>query len=468
MSRRFALRAFVSHYADVIAGSWRERPRAPRYQPGHEIDFLPAELELIERPSHPAARWTLWLGLGLGVGITLLFIFGKLDIVASSTGHLFPAGRVKNVQAAVQGVVAKLYVADGDRVRAGDLLMSLDKTQSANDLEKLDQSMQALRIAVAREKAALQGSDRVAFNTTSGSPSGELPMASAQLLHAELAEQRAKLGNFDGEIAKRRAEIEGVKATVRGLQASLPLAEKEEALFKELFAQRLVTLPELTEKQRMAITQSAELGRVSARLLELEAEIASFESRRGATVAEFSRNQREAMVGNTDKLAQLQNDRAKAVLRHSLTDIRSPIAGTVQQFNQRTLGAVVQTGQTMMVIVPDESFEVETLIDNKDIGFVSAGQPVNIMLDAYPFSRYGVLHGRVRSIANDSVKPNRRDSGFVVRITLLPDRFNVDGKPVVLTSGMSARVDIKTGRQSLGSYFLKPLVEAFSRSLHER
>lgn len=468
MSRRFALKALLSHYADVIAESWRDRPRAPRYQPGHEIDFLPAELELIERPSHPAARWSLGLGLGLGVGVVLLFIFGKLDIVASSTGQLFPAGRVKNVQSALQGVVAKLYVADGDRVRTGDLLMSLDQIQSANDLEKLDQSMQALRFAVARGKAALQGRDLVVSNPTQGSPSSELPMASAQLLHAELAEQRAKLGNINGEIAKRRAEIQGVKATVRGLQGSLPLAEKEEALFKEMFAERLVTLPELTEKQRTAITQSAELGRVSARLPELEAEIAAFESRRSATVAEFSRIQREALVGNSDKLAQLQNDRAKAVLRHSLTDIRSPIAGTVQQFNQHTLGAVVQTGQTMMVIVPDESFEVETLIDNKDIGFVSSGQPVNIMLDAYPFSRFGVLHGRVRSIANDAVKPNRRDSGFVVRITLLPDRFNVDGKPVVLTSGMSARVDIKTGRQSLGSFFLKPLVEAFSRSLHER
>ena len=468
MSRRFALKAFLSHYGDVIAGSWHDRPRAPRYQPGHEIDFLPAELELVERPSHPAARWSLLLCLGLGVGVTLLFTFGKVDIVASSAGHLVPAGRVKNVQSALQGVVAKLYVADGDRVRAGDLLMSLDQTQSANDLEKLDQGMQALRFALARESAALLGNDRVASNPASGRPPSDLSVASAQLLHAELSEQRAKLADFDGEIAKRRAEIDGVKASVSGLQASLPLADNEEALFREMAAQRLVTLPELGEKQRTAITQRAELGRESARLPELEAEIASFESRRSATVAEFSRIQGEAMAGNVDKLAQLQNDRAKAVLRHSLTDIRSPITGTVQQFNQHTLGAVVQTGQTLMDIVPDESFEVETLVDNKDIGFVAPGQAVNLMLDAYPFSRYGVLHGRVRSIANDSVQPNHHDAGFVVRITLLPDRFNVDGKPVVLTSGMSARIDIKTGRQSLGSYFIKPLIEAFSRSMHER
>jgi hemolysin D len=151
-----------------------------------------------------------------------------------------------------------------------------------------------------------------------------------------------------------------------------------------------------------------------------------------------------------------------------LLSLTAPVAGTVQQLSVHTLGGVVTTAQSLMEIVPDDVLEVEASIENKDIGFVEAGQEASVKIDAFPYTQYGYLKGKVVAVANDSVPDKKTGLVFTARIKLPSDILRVNGKAVSIMPGMQVTADIRTGKRSVASYFLSPLVENVQESMRER
>ncbi|MER9313267.1 HlyD family efflux transporter periplasmic adaptor subunit [Mesorhizobium australicum] len=165
--------------------------------------------------------------------------------------------------------------------------------------------------------------------------------------------------------------------------------------------------------------------------------------------------------------------------------LKSPVAGRVQQLEVNTLGEVVQTGQKLMVIVPDGTkLEIEAMLLNRDKGFVHEGQEVRVKLEAFPFTRYGTLDGKVLTVSNDAIpagapqqpstakEESARDSAgplvFPVRIALNETSIRVEGRHVVLTPGMSVTAEVKTGNRRVLEYLLDPLMEMTDGAFHER
>jgi hemolysin D len=189
------------------------------------------------------------------------------------------------------------------------------------------------------------------------------------------------------------------------------------------------------------------------------------------------------------KAAGLTADLSKAEQRLKLQELTAPVAGIVQQLAVHTLGGVVSPAQTLMVIVPSDSpLEVEAMISNRDIGFVHAGDDVEIKVDTFDFTRYGLLHGKVRTISSDSIaretndKQNDKVAGspeatsepagqqltYAARISVNSQEIRVEDKAVRLSPGMAVTAEIKTGSRRIIGYLLSPVLKYGQESFRER
>lgn len=143
--------------------------------------------------------------------------------------------------------------------------------------------------------------------------------------------------------------------------------------------------------------------------------------------------------------------------------------GTVQQLAVHTVGGVVTEAQPLMMIVPrDKALEVEAFVDNKDIGFVRPGQPAEVKIETFQYTKYGTIHARIASVSHDAINDEKRGLIYSARVRMERSTIDVDGTPVNLGPGMAVSVEIKTGRRRVIEYFLSPLMQYGNESLRER
>lgn len=168
------------------------------------------------------------------------------------------------------------------------------------------------------------------------------------------------------------------------------------------------------------------------------------------------------------KAAGLTQELLKAERRDRLTRLTSPVDGSVQQLAIHTNGGVVTEAQPLMVIVPkDQPVEVEAMLENKDIGFVRPGQEVEIKVETFTFTKYGVVHGRVISVSEDAIEDERRGLLYSMRIQLGQGHIRVGSADVPLTAGMAISVEVKTDKRKVIEYFLSSLKQYANEGLDE-
>ena len=162
-------------------------------------------------------------------------------------------------------------------------------------------------------------------------------------------------------------------------------------------------------------------------------------------------------------------EKRKAEQRLSQFTLTSPIDGSVQDLAIHTIGGVVTPAQVLMQIVPDDGpIEVEAWIENQDIGFVHSGQHVELKINAFNFTKYGVLTGKVAALSEDATQDRQDKQRYRALITLDRDTMDVDGKPVRLSPGMAVSAEIETGKRRVIEFFLSPLLRYKDESLKER
>ena len=463
----------LRRYLAVFSAAWTIRDQLePPERRKHEREFLPAHLELVDTPVHPAPRWTMRTIVVLALVALLLAIFGRLDIVAVAKGKLIPSARVKIIQPAITGVVRQIFVRDGQRVSAGQPLVELDTTQAAADAHKAKAARIDAALASARAQALLTaqqtGSSPSLARVEDASPGQH---ASAQRFAEGVYREYAdKLSGARAELLKREAELSTTLHEVAKLKATVPLARKEAEDYRTLARDNYVAQHDYLGKEQAALEHEHELAAQQSHARELAAGIAAQRSAIESTTSQFRREQLDALDKATQQLTQNLDEETKAETRQRLLTLYSPVAGTVQQLSVHTLGGVVTTAQSLMEIVPDDAVEVEARVENKDIGFVNAGQDAVIKIDAFPYTQYGYMTGKVVSVSNDAVQDKDRKLGltFVARMRLPTSQIHVNNKLINLTPGMEVTAEIKTGHRRVAGYFLDPLVQNAQESLRER
>src|SRR3984957_20464921 len=378
-------------------------PVDPGARGREELEFLPAALEIVETPPSP---------IGRAIGATLIGLFllaliwttlGHVDIVATAAGKIIPTGYSKVIQPFETGVVRAILVTNGQNVNAGDVLIELDSTINEGETNHLRGDLQSAQLDIARLRAALTDTDDplAAFHPPEGANSALIAMQ-RQFLMAQVTEHRAKIAALDGQRAQKEAELGTIAATVDKLEAVIPTIEERVNIRKALseYSNRLQyyeVLQQLTESQQERLVQKSHLK-------EARAAVGAIIETRGQTKAEYRRTIFGELAEAERKAGGLAADLSKAEQRTKLQQLTAPVSGMVQQLAVHTVGGVVTPAQALMVIVPSDSqLEVEAKVNNHDIGFVHAGDEVEIKVDTFDFTRYGLLQGRVLSISSDSI-----------------------------------------------------------------
>lgn len=472
MNMKFqALIALLSRYSTVFREAWQvrrendSRPRLP-----HERAFLPAHLELVETPVHPLPMWTMRIVVALAVLVVLIALIGKLDIVAVAPGKLIPKEQVKTIQPALTGVVRRILVRDGQRVQVGQLLMELDTTQAAADADKARSSRVDAALTAKRSEALLTAQTKGTSPTLAkvNDASDEQQIEAQHFAEGIYAEYRDKLNSSQAELMKREAELGTTRQQIAKLQATAPLARRQANDYASLVNEKYVARTDYLDKEQTALNQEHELAAQRSHAQELTAAITQQRAEIAALTSQYRRQQLDALDKANQQLAQSRNDETKADTRQKLLSLTAPVAGTVQQLKIHTLGGVATAASPVMDIVPDDTLEVEANIENKDIGFVKVGQPAVVKVDAFPYTRYGFLHGTIETVSNDATQDRRRGLTFPVRIRLATNRIRANDTWINLTPGMTVSAEIKTGKRSVAHYFLDPVIQTGQESLRER
>lgn len=374
------------------------------------------------------------------------------------------------MQSADAGVVRAIHVRNGDVVRKGQALLDLDPTLAGADLAQAEKALAAAELEIARNRAiadAFSGRG-LRFVAPPGTPA-DVADTQRRLIAAQLAAIDATTASLSAARASSLSDASAARAQVAKLGDTVPLLDRQIANMKRLDEEGYAPGARLIELQRqrrqeagdrdVAITQIAR-GQSEARKLDGQIRETREQARQTA-LADLAKAEGDAILRREEV--------TKARQKNAFQRLVASVDGTVQQMEVHTIGGVVEPAKPLMVIVPSSAgLEVEARILNKDVGFVRLGQEASVKLEAFSFTRYGAVPGRVRAISRDAVQD--KELGLVYIATIVLDRAYVDanGQRHALSPGLTATVDIRTGTRSIISYLLSPLQTTVSQAARER
>lgn len=450
---------------------------------------MPAALEIVETPASPTQRAVAYAIMALFCIALAWACFGHVDIIASAKGKVIPSGRTKVIQPFETGVVRAIHVHDGQTVRVGEPMIELDPTMNDADWKHLANDLLAARLDVARLQAALADGDPLAnFNPPEDAPA-DLIAVQRKFLIDQIAEQKAKLAVLDRQRQQKEAERETIAATIGKLNASLPVMQERLDIRKTLYEHTTGSKANYLELLQSAVEEEHELNVQKRRYDEISAALATITEQQAQAIEEYRRTRFGELAEAERKARGLSEDLVKAQHRAALQLLSAPVDGTVQQLAVHTIGGVVTPAQTLLVLVPlDSHLEIEAMVQNRDIGFVNAGQDVGVKVDAFNFNRYGLIHGKVVNLSPDAItrekppgksdntrltmddtsEPSGQELVYAARISLERSQMQVEDKLVDLAPGMAVTVEIKTGSRRIISYLLSPLLKYKQEALRER
>ena len=378
---------------------------------------------------------------------------------------MVPTSQVQIIQTVDGGVVEALLVREGQVVEAGELLLRVDPTRFVSNMQESRVGQLALQAKALRLEALTRG--------TAFTPSRELlreaPDVVAQemsLYQSRRAEILAQVSISQNQLAQRQQELNEVRARREQAERSMELMTKEVNATRPLVATGAVSEVEVLRLEREAARLRGDREQATAQIARVQSSILEA-SRKIEEVQLSSRNLMSAELSETmSKLASLSEGGRALEDKVKHTDIKSPVRGTIKRLLVNTVGAVVQPGKEVVEVVPlDDTLILEVQIPPKDIGFLRPSQEAMVKFTAYDFSIYGGLMAEVINIGADSVLDEKGNAFFHIRVRTHKPSL---GPHLPIIPGMVAQVDILTGKKTVLSYLLKPVLRAKSNALTER
>lgn len=434
-----------------------------------------ALFEIETREPSVASRRVLKMVCVLFGVLIVWAIFARLDIVAVAQGRLVPATYVKIVQPAEAGIVREIRVREGERVQAGQVLIRLDPTLSNSDHAAVGRELHLQQLQLRRISAELQG-------TLMKREAEDDPALFAQVEAQRLSHRQAFLDTLAQQVAmKERAskDIAAAQESLKKLEVTLPSYRRTAAAYEKLAEEKLVSALQAEEKVREATEKSQDLETQRAAVAAAEATFTQAISALAEAKSRYESDLHQARQTAMAEANRLEQQLAKVNFQQGLLELRAPQAGIVKELATTTIGAVVEPGTVLLSLVPhDEPLLAEVEIENKDIGFVAQAQSVRVKLTAYPFQKYGMLEGIVKTIsadasarngnATDSSEQPMREPAFRALIELNQQMLAASGQHLPLSAGMQVSAEIVQGRRTVLEYLLSPVQRVMSEAAMER
>ncbi len=437
-----------------------------------QYEFLPAAEEIIETPAAPFGAVVIWLtAILLALALAWAYL-GQIDIVAVGNGRVSNDGSVKVVQSASYGVVKRITAQEGQRVHKGDVLVELDKTTAEKELATTAQSLNIARAErdILRRLAMGNGADDI---INSAGVSDEAKAVLREFTASQLALVGAKEQALKGSIASHQRQLQFNQQTKTQLEGEVQKLKDRQTKVKQKLEsanaiERIRLQNELdTLEQRITTANSAATSQ-GQQVLQSQLTLAQAQSQSQVSLAETNSSIGGQVITQEQRIAELENNLAKAKRALEQTAITAPVDGTILALNTRTIGGVVNVAERIAQIVPDNDLlYVDVTLDNQDVGFVRVGQRVVVKVATYPFQRYGYLEGTVENISPDAIQDEKKGLVYKAKVKLSGANSSKKNR-LKLLPGMSVSAEITTGKRRIIEFFLDPLMTHVDDSLKVR
>lgn len=431
-------------------------------------EFMPAALEISEAPPAPFGRIIALTIATFFVIAVAWACWGTIDVVAITQGQTVPTGRVKTLQPLETGVIRAIHIEEGDHVDAGQIVLELDPTDALANVESLEFDLVQAQLDAA-VAIGLLGEVVPEKIELPANIDPILTQSTRWLLEDRLKKHHAAQSGIESEILRLAATDRAAQIELTKIADTLPLIQERLSAQEMLLERGITQKPLVLSLRQEMIERQAALASTIERQSEVAATIASLEQRQielhSTFRAEAAQQHRDALR----RISTTEQSLLKERQRREYSQLRAPVSGIVNQLAVSTIGAVVGTGDQLLTIVPDDTpLQVEAMLLNKDIGFVEEGDKAELKLEAFPFTRYGTVHGTLKSISEDAIIHEQFGPVYKAVVALDRQHIVVEGRKISLSPGMNLTAEIKTGKRRIIEFFLSPLLRYKDEAIRER
>jgi len=412
------------------------------------------------------ARIVIWLSVASLFILLLWSAFAVLDEVTRGEGKVIPSRQIQILQSMDGGIISEILAREGQTVKAGDLLLKVDPTRMVSSLRENQSQYLALLAKAARLRALAEGS-RFVPPAEVANQAPEIVEQERSLYESRRAELDATIGVARQQSSQRSQELISMRARREQAAQSYTLTARELDMTRPLVRTGAVSDVELLRLEREVARYRGERDSANADIPRIESSVAEANRKIQELDLTFRNVARSELSEVNAKLSTLSEGSTALEDRVKQTEIRSPVNGTVKQLKVNTVGGVVQPGKDVIELVPsDDALLLEAKVLPRDIAFLRPGQKALVKFTAYDFAVYGGLEATLEQIGADSVVDEKGNAYFVVRVRTLSNTIGHQKLPII--PGMVAEVDILTGKKTVLSYLLKPILRAKAKALTER
>jgi HlyD family secretion protein len=413
-------------------------------------------------------RVTLYAVLALILAAVVWASLSQIDKLVVGRGRLVTPLPNLVVSSLEPGILRAIEVRIGQVVRQGEVLAHLDPTFTGADVGQLRSRSQTLALEIQRLESELAGADVAA--AIGAAPQQQLQV---ELLAERRAAYAARLRQFDETIRGLQASLETNTRDQQAQARRVKSLEDLEAMHKALETKQMGSKANLlgVETQRLEVERDYTVA--VNRRQEIERQIAATEAERDTFAKSWRQAAMEKLSTAMQSREEVNEQLAKAERRSELGTLSAPADAIVLEIGKKSVGSVVQGAETLFVLVPlDAPLEAEVEVSPSDVGEIRVGDTARIKIDAYPFQKHGVIEGRVRNVSADTFSRPTPVGGpvyyYLVRLDLTDTGLQNLPVPPRLLPGMTLGGEIRTGRRTVISYFLYPLIRTLDESLRER
>lgn len=383
---------------------------------------------------------------------------------------------VKKVQHPTGGIVGELRVREGDEVKAGDILVRLDETQTLANAMIVTQGVDELHARQARLEAEKDNADKITFPKAllerSGAPNSEAArsiVAERALFDLRKQARAGQKAQLTERISQLLEEIKGYTGQVEAKQKEVDLIHQELDGVRTLWKKNLVPITRLTSLERDTARLEGERSQLAGAIAQSKGKIAEVQLQIIQIDQDLRTEVGKDLIETRSKLSELSERKTAAVDQLNRIDIRAPQSGRVHELSVHTVGGVIAPGEQIMLIVPDtDALAVEVKIAPHDITQVYLGQAATVRFSSFDQTATPEVEGTVSLVSPDLTQDQRTGvSYYMIRIAVKPDQLKKLGTDKLMP-GMPADVFIKTAGRTVLSYLTKPLMDQAERAFRER
>jgi len=451
-----------------------------------ELDYVDDKTAALLLNTPNSARVMLWVMVIFFVLAGLWASWAEIDKVTVGQGKVVPSSQIQVVQNLEGGLVKEILVREGQRVEKGQQLLLIDDTRFRSDYREREQQVANLTASVLQLSASITSvvideefedanwqsavqinPNRLAFPPGLVESQPGLVARQRAEYRQDLDKLRNQLSVIDQQVKQKQQDLVEIQARVRNLRESYRFADKELEITRPLAEEGVVPRIELLKLQRQVNDTRRELTSSELKIPVMQSAIREAMLSRIDAAQKFRSEQQEKLNQAQDKLSSLTESTVGLEDRVNRTIVTSPVTGTVKTLNVNTVGGVIQPGMDIVEIVPSEdTLLVEAKIAPQDIAFLRPELHTIVKFSAYDFTKYGGLEGTLEHISADTTTDEEGNSFYLVRVRTKETSLDKDNSLPIIP-GMTASVDIITGKRTILEYLLKPILSAQNNALKE-